>query len=76
MPRWAVIRVAAYDGHVALAALKSYAPITMKVDPHAPAAAPEWEIAVQDRTEDDLRRVLGDKVLASKTVLDAPLEPA
>lgn len=69
-----MVRVAATDGHLAQVILvENFAPITMTIDTHPPTAGPECEISVQDRTEADLRRVLGDLVLASKTVLDAPL---
>lgn len=75
MAKWAVIRVVATDGHLAQAILtEHFAPITMTIDTNPPAAGPECEIRVQDRTEADLRRVLGDLVLVSKTVLDAPYE--
>lgn len=74
MPRWAVVRVAAADGQVVQRVLvQAFAPITMRIDTRPSAAAPEWEFAVQDRTEADLRHLLDPLVLASKTVLDPPL---
>lgn len=77
MSRWTVVRVAAYDGQLAQRDLvDALAPITMTIDTRPPAAGPEWEIAVQDYTESDVRAVLGNMILATKTVLDSPLERA
>jgi hypothetical protein len=71
--KWAVIRVLAEDGMAAQATLaRAFAPITMSIDPHPPAAGPEWEIAVQDRSEDRVVKLLGAigiRVLAAKTEL-------
>ena len=75
--KWCVIRVAAADGQRVQKVLANhYAPVTMRIDTHPPAAEPEWELAVRDLTEADLRRVLGNLILVSKTVLGGPLEPA
>lgn len=75
MSRWTVVRVAAYDGQDAQRRLVDvFAPITMKIDTAPPAAAPEWEIAVQDHDEREVSFVLGDAILAIKTVIDSPLE--
>ena len=83
MARWAVIRVDARDGQDAQRRLtEQLAPITMSIDTRPPAAAPEWEIRVQNRTEAELRAALEPAgwtppifVLASKTELDEPLWP-
>jgi hypothetical protein len=77
MARWAVIRVAASDGMGAQHVLqRAYAPVTMTVDPNPPAAGPEWEIAVQDRTEAAVCKLMAANeisVLARKTMLASPL---
>lgn len=77
MARWTVVRVAGYDGQLAQRDLAdAFTPITMTIDTNPPAAGLEWEIAVQDHTEEQVRRVLGSMILAIKTVLDSPLERA
>jgi hypothetical protein len=69
--RWTVIRVAAEDGLLVQSVLvNAFAPVTMRIDTRPPAAGPEWEFAVQSRTERELRDVLGDAILASRTRLD------
>jgi len=79
MARWTVVRVLAEQGMQAQAALTTaYAPVTMSVDMNPPAAGPEWEISIQDRGEEQVRRLLaatGITVLASKTVLKHALVP-
>jgi hypothetical protein len=80
LARWAVVRVAAADGQAAQAIVTgAFAPVTMTVDTRPPAAGPEWEIRVQDHTEQELVGVLrraGVDVLAAKEVLDHPLRRA
>ena len=79
MSRWAVIRVCVEDGMCAQQQLvDAFAPVTMRIDTSPPAAGPEWEFAVQDRSEADVCAVLllgGISVLASKTTIQ-PLMPA
>jgi hypothetical protein len=78
MARWAVIRVRADEGQAAQRALvEAYAPVTMTINLNPPAAGPEHEIAVQDRAEALVCRLLeavGISVLAHKTEIRAPME--
>jgi hypothetical protein len=79
MARWTVVRVLAEDGMAAQATItRAFAPVTMSVDMQPPATGPEWEIAVQDRSEEQVCRLLdatGITVLASKTILKHALVP-
>jgi hypothetical protein len=57
--------------------VEAYAPLNMTINLDPPAAGPEHEIAVQDRAEVLVCRLLsavGVDVLAHKTELRAPLE--
>lgn len=74
-----MVRVAADDGMDAQRAIvEDFSPVTLKIDPDPAAAGPEWEIRVQDRPVLEVVRMLtvqGISVLASKEILDRPLDP-